>query len=235
MQMEFGAWCALTAVGVVVVLIGEARGRRSLVYLAKPLASLGFLGAALGLDPLSSPYGQGVFAALLLSAAGDVLLMLPQSGAFRLGLFSFLLGHVAYGLAFAWRGVSWTVVALFGVLLAPIAVAVGRWLKPHAPSGMWGPILAYIIVITIMVALAAGASLHVGAPLTESDLPSHGRIDVRILVGAVAFWLSDISVARNRFVAPGLVNRLWGLPLYYGAQLLLASTLGGAWFGELGW
>jgi hypothetical protein len=36
-----------------------------------------------------------------------------------------------------------------------------------------------------------------------------------------------MAVARNRFVAPGVVNRMWGLPLYYLAQVLLASTAGG--------
>jgi uncharacterized membrane protein YhhN len=39
---------------------------------------------------------------------------------------------------------------------------------------------------------------------------------------AVAFAL---SVARDRFVVPGFVNRAWGLPLYYAAQLVLAATV----------
>ena len=46
-------------------------------------------------------------------------------------------------------------------------------------------------------------------------------------MGAVSFYASNISVARNQFVAPGRVNRMWGLPLYYLAQVLLASTAGG--------
>jgi hypothetical protein len=29
-------------------------------------------------------------------------------------------------------------------------------------------------------------------------------------------------VARDQFVAPGYKNRLWGLPLYFGSQMLLA-------------
>ena len=29
-------------------------------------------------------------------------------------------------------------------------------------------------------------------------------------------------MARDRFVAPGFDNRLWGLPLYYGAQIWFA-------------
>jgi len=47
-----------------------------------------------------------------------------------------------------------------------------------------------------------------------------------VRVGAVLFFLSDLLVARDRFVAPGFGNRLLGLPLYYAAQLLLASAVG---------
>jgi hypothetical protein len=36
---------------------------------------------------------------------------------------------------------------------------------------------------------------------------------------------SDVAVARDRFVAPSVGNRLWGLPLYFVAQLLLAWTV----------
>jgi uncharacterized membrane protein YhhN len=50
--------------------------------------------------------------------------------------------------------------------------------------------------------------------------------DARIVLGSVAFFLSDIAVARNRFVAPGSVNRSVGLPLYYTGQVLLALSVG---------
>jgi hypothetical protein len=39
------------------------------------------------------------------------------------------------------------------------------------------------------------------------------------------FTASDIAIVRNRFVAPGFVNRLWGLPLYYAAQLIIAWSI----------
>jgi hypothetical protein len=45
-----------------------------------------------------------------------------------------------------------------------------------------------------------------------------------IVAGAFAFYLSDLSVARQRFVVQSLVNRLWGLPLYYVAQLILGYS-----------
>jgi hypothetical protein len=44
-------------------------------------------------------------------------------------------------------------------------------------------------------------------------------------VAAVAFYFSDLSVALNRFVKPSMITRLWGTPLYFGAQLLFAATV----------
>ena len=46
-------------------------------------------------------------------------------------------------------------------------------------------------------------------------------------IGGVLFYLSDLAVARHRFVAPGFVNRAWGLPTYYLAQLLIAYAVHG--------
>ena len=39
------------------------------------------------------------------------------------------------------------------------------------------------------------------------------------------FALSDLAVARNQFVAPGPANGLWGTPLYFVSQLLLAASI----------
>ena len=51
------------------------------------------------------------------------------------------------------------------------------------------------------------------------------RGEVAVAAGALMFAVSDVSVARDRFVAPGFANAAWGLPLYYAAQLVLASTV----------
>ena len=74
------------------------------------------------------------------------------------------------------------------------------------------PVLAYVAVISTMVLLAAG---------TLGGADSHRAI----LSGALAFYVSDLAVARQRFVARTFWNKVWGLPLYYGAQLILASTV----------
>ena len=46
-----------------------------------------------------------------------------------------------------------------------------------------------------------------------------------IPVGALLFTASDIAVVRDRFVSKGFSNRLWGLPLYYAAQLIIAWSI----------
>ena len=42
--------------------------------------------------------------------------------------------------------------------------------------------------------------------------------------GATAFYLSDLAVARERFVTRSFADKLWGLPLYYVAQVLIALS-----------
>lgn len=50
-------------------------------------------------------------------------------------------------------------------------------------------------------------------------------IAFRRLLAAELFFLSDICVARSKFVVQSFLNPLFGLPLYYVAQLLFAASL----------
>lgn len=203
----------LTLAALALLLLGEAREHPPLVRVAKPLASTGFVAAALAAGALQTAYGQAVLAALLLSWVGDVCLLSRRQGWFLAGLGAFVLGHVAYGVAFGLHGVaSGWVVGTAALLVAPAGL-VRRWLSPYVPSAMRRPVDAYIVVITAMVAMAIAATAAGGT--------------WRIALGAVMFYLSDLSVARDRYVRRELSNRLWGLPLYYGAQLVLASSIGG--------
>jgi uncharacterized membrane protein YhhN len=47
------------------------------------------------------------------------------------------------------------------------------------------------------------------------------------VIGACAFFASDLAVARERFVVHSVANKLWGLPAYYAGQLLLAWSIAG--------
>lgn len=204
-------WAGVSAVALLVVLIAERIGWRLGVWIGKPLASFGFVAAAISGGALEHSYGRAITAGLVLAFAGDVLLIPQRSPAvFRAGVLSFLAGHIAYSAAFAIVGLDakWLIGAVIAVVAA--AVPIVRWLAPHLPRDMRAAALAYVVVISLMVTTAAGA---VG-----------GGGEGIILIGAIAFYLSDLSVARDRFVTPAFFNRLWGLPLYYSAQFLLAAT-----------
>lgn len=194
------------------LLFAQRKGWHRLEWVLKPAASATFVATGFLAGGLDTSFGRVVLAGLVLAAAGDVLLIPKSKRAFLAGIGAFLAGHVAYAIAFVLRGVDGATVLLCLGGLGLVAFPVLRWLWPHVERPMRIPVIAYVVVITAMVATAAGAAVR-----TEQWL---------LLVGAAAFYLSDLSVARDRFVASGFVNRLWGLPLYFFAQQLLASLAG---------
>jgi uncharacterized membrane protein YhhN len=203
----------VTLAAVAALMVAEATHRPTLRAVAKTTASTAFCLYAWSLsDGGGATYDRLILAALVCSWWGDVLLLSKRDTMFMGGLGAFLLGHVAFAAAFWQHGTS--SVALGASLLGfgLVARVVWRWLSPHVRGAMRAPVVAYVLVITVMVSLATAATMGGGS--------------VRMLVGATAFFVSDLAVARDRFVAPGVSNRMWGLPLYYGAQLVLASTVG---------
>ena len=180
--------------------------RHWLEWLAKPAAAVVFVLAGLAAGALATTWGTVLFAGLVLAAVGDVLLIPHDKRAFLGGLVSFLLGHVAYAAAFVVRGVEWLWVGLAALAMVGVAAPVLHWLWPHVDRPMRGPVAAYIVIITAMVALAVGT------------------LEPWLVVGAVGFYLSDLSVAKGRFVGQSFGNRAWGLPLYFFSQLVIAAA-----------
>jgi len=205
-------WALLTVAATAALLLAERADWRPGVWLAKPLASAGFVAAAWVLGATATPYGTWILVGLVLSLCGDVLLI-PRGAprVFLGGLGAFLLGHVAYAIAFAVRGLDGTTVAVALVAVLGASLLALRRLLPYIPERMRRPVLAYVIVISVMLVCAAGTVGFAGRPV--------------VFLGALAFYLSDLAVARERFVRPSFANKLWGLPLYFAAQLLLASTV----------
>jgi uncharacterized membrane protein YhhN len=210
---------AFTVLMVAVLLGAERRGDRRWRAVAKPLASLGFVAVPVVGGGLGHPMAPWIIAGLVLGMAGDVLLLAHDKRAFLAGLSIFLLGHVAYVVAFAhqvaparWISAPMMIVA---IPVAALAAVVVRWLWPHL-GAMKVPVLAYVAVIATM--LLGGV-----ATARWSLLGEHARL--LIAAGAALFFASDLAVARDRFVAAGFVNRAWGLPTYYAGQLLLAWSL----------
>lgn len=204
----------LTWTAVLALLVAEYTDSRLGVWLAKPLAATGFIATALVSGALASAYGTWLLVGLVLSWLGDVLLIPRDSKAsFTSGLLAFLLGHIAYAVAFAQRGTDPLALGIAAAAVTIPAAVVLRWLGPHVERSMRVPVYAYVAVISGMIVLAVATVVAQGRPM--------------ILLGALMFYVSDLAVARQRFVEKSFTNKAWGLPLYFGGQLVLALSAGG--------
>jgi uncharacterized membrane protein YhhN len=215
-----------TIVGVIGLLVAEFTGRPWLRWIAKPVASAGYLLAALGAPMLRMPTGSGwlLLAALALSAAGDVLLVPHGKRAFAAGLAAFAFAHVVYGAWFVTHGVTWWVLLPVGLAFLAVAHAVWMWIKPNLAEQELLPVRTYIAVVSLMAACATAFGVWVISSAPEQSLAELAPALLPAL-GGVALYASDFAVARHRFVAPALINRAWGLPVYYLGQILIASAL----------
>ncbi|MBI4776159.1 MAG: lysoplasmalogenase [Deltaproteobacteria bacterium] len=184
---------------------------------AKTSLSLLFIVTAI-LQPHPVPdYYHVLLFGLAFCLIGDVFLALPQKRMFLPGLVSFLIGHVCYILAFLYVAHINAFTYLGAIITFPVSAGIYLYLRPHLNS-MNRPVLAYVIVISIML---CGAWSILG----DSGILLMGRIS--IFIAAVCFYLSDVFVARDRFVKKEYFNRVVGLPTYYVAQFLLAFSV--AW------
>lgn len=204
--LSFGC---VVAVGL--LLAAERLGWRLARAALKLLASSCFVALAAVLGAAQSAYGQWLLAALVLGWLGDALLLSDRSAWFMAGLLAFLGSHVAFGVAFLAGGASTTAMAVALVPALAVGVAVWRWLGPRLQGVFRVAVPVYVTAILLMCCAAAG---HAAAS---------GRIIV--LAGAVLFAVSDLAVARERFVSRGFANKLWGWPTYFAAQLMLAWTV----------
>jgi len=189
--------------------------RRNLLIggVAKTFASIGFIAGALAADALETLIGQALFIALVWSFIGDVLLIFKGSRlAFMFGIGSFLMGHLGFAMVFRIRGIDATAFMIACAGFAIVAWVIWRWLSPHVRGAMRIAVGAYIAVITLMVACAVGSIVAVPAVLP--------------LAAAMLFWVSDLTVARQRFVVRSFWNRAIGLPLYFAAQFLFIGLIG---------
>ncbi|NNE57365.1 MAG: lysoplasmalogenase [Hellea sp.] len=194
------------AVLVLVLTWAEFGRRRNWQYFLKPLAALGFILIALLGGAIYWPYGQYILWGLIACAAGDVLL-LPRGKPllFKLGMAAFAIGHVLYFWAFIVYADGFSFHAL---AIAAIIAGLGFfiWVRHHLPKDMVVPVAIYSVIIIAMVITALNVSLII------------------VPIAAAMFALSDMFVARDRFVKGEGLNALAITPLYFGAQALFALS-----------
>ncbi len=198
-------------ISVVCLLLAERAHRPWSRAISKLAASMCFVLIAIVLGAWGTRYGQLLLIALLLGMLGDGLLLMRHSAGFMAGLGAFLLSHGFFAASFLQGHVSAEVVVVASALAVVLALIALRWLLPHTPRHFKVPVLLYVAVILVMCVTATGYAIPSGSWL--------------VLAGAWLFAASDLSVARDRFVCQAYVNRLWGLPTYFVAQLLLAWSM----------
>ncbi len=185
---------------------------QKLALKTKLLASLAFIGFAWDLGAWDSAYGQWLFIGLVAAMIGDVLLGLKShKNSFIFGIGAFLITHFLYFIAFFQLGFNTAKLPLIIPVIATTTIITMLWLRTH---------LQGIFVIIVPAYLMAISTMLTFAWCNESDTAF-----AVIVSGATMFAISDLFVARNRFVKEQNINKTVGLPLYYMAQLVLAYSV----------
>jgi hypothetical protein len=215
---------AMSAAACAVLVAAEFADDHARRARAKPVASLGFVVAGVA-AALARPSACAVLIVVgqLLGAIGDVeLLRAREPGRadakqrFAVGVALFLAGHVAFIIGFAtvvsplrWpRLAGWEL-----VILVFIATRMAKSVHARVDGPLKRLVPAYATIIAVMVIGANAVCVHGG-----------WGGGLRLYIGALLFFLSDLLVAKD-LVADDVWNRVWGLPLYYAGQLLMAWSI----------
>lgn len=183
--------------------------RRPVEYVCKPLVLGLLIAAAVALHPAVGVRREWFLAALVFSLAGDVLLMVPKD-LFVAGLGSFLAGHACYIVGLTRHGGSASKVAMAAIAVAVVAALPASRILPAVKRGspaLVAPVALYMVVISAMVATAGATGVALAAG------------------GAILFWVSDASIAWDRFVRPWSWARPWIMITYHLGQAALVLSL----------
>ncbi len=208
-------WLALVV--AVVDWIASWKGWKRVRYVSKPGAML-LLIAWFG----QVGHWQGPLVwfglALVLSLAGDALLMLPERF-FLFGLVAFLTAHIFYvvGLNILPLPIRWEGLAA-ALVVAALGVSMFRYirrglLKREGGQAMIAPVMVYSAVISLMLISALLNFWRPGLPLQAA---------VFAAAGAALFYISDSLLATNRFVARVPAGDFWVMLTYHLGQFGLA-------------
>lgn len=171
-------------------------------------ADTGLLVLAAAWGAWSSAYGLWLWTALSLGWMADALWWSRGVRPFLAALACVLLARVALVAGFGALQPTVRVSAIaLAVLLAATVLFTLRPFVGAFPVRLRRPAVAFLGTLVVLVASAAGAA------------DATGRW--RLLLGAVLLAVADLFVVRQRFVRRSWVNDAVGLPLHYGALVLL--------------
>ena len=192
-------------------MAGELFGQFPLKAVAKTSASVAFVLHAYYRGSMLYLHSQYILAGLVFGAVGDLLLLSRSKPTFMLGIFAFFVNDVFFVMSFWQIGFSRDSFLVWLPVTATGGFTVWIWLRNRVGS-LRIPVIAYIFVIT----LAVTASL---AAAWEKQSPARWCLVTAMLV----FFVSDLLVARDRFVKRSHVLAALNAPLYFGSQLLFGG------------
>ncbi len=211
----YSAIIVLTFASAAIAILSKYLGwHPNVFYISKPLTTALILVPVLVLIPDSvGAYVPLIAGGLAFALLGDILLMLPESR-FVLGIGSFAATHALYLAAF----ISAAGIALVNPSTIPLllfTVIMTRFLWPGLSKSLQIPVLAYVVLITIMTVQAIGAALELeGTGLAIAA------------AGAILFLASDSMLAIDRFRIPFRAAQALVLTTYWLGQWLIALSAG---------
>ena len=165
----------------------------SMHYIAKPLLVLSLLLFFwIRSKALTKDLRVLIILALIFSMFGDILLMFTNyDGAFFIsGLFSFLIAHIMYIIAFNKQRGKLKVISLFSFGMLSFGVGLFITINKQLDS-LLIPVVIYMVAILVLV---ISAYLRKGAVNYFSF--------TLVLLGALFFLVSDSLIALNKFYKP---------------------------------
>ncbi len=184
-----------------------ARERRDIEVVAKPGVMVALIAAAAALTPADPAVRTVMVVGLTLGLIGDVLLFFDQ---FLPGAAAFLIGHVAYLVAFLMTPLSlpWLVAGAIalGVMVGTVAGPIIAGARQRSTA---------VGRVAMVYLIAIGAVLVFGV----------GTGNLWVVAGVALFTVSDSLLAYGRFVAPAPGGRVAVHVTYHVAQALLVVSL----------
>ncbi len=195
-----------------------SRARRRIEYVAKPAVMVLlfiWLYLATGLQGAMLYFGLG----LLFSMLGDLFLLFNGQGWFLAGLGAFLLAQLCYVVGFNLTPPGTNLFSIItAILVAVLASRIYRRLAAglvaSGQARLRAPVLAYILVISLML---------VSALLTLFRPGWLGLPSLMAAAGAALFFTSDTLLGWKLFIAPMKHSDLMIIISYHLGQLLLIA------------
>lgn len=154
----------------------------------------------------------GIFAGLLCSVVGDIVLIWPDRF-FILGLCAFLCAHIAYIAAFS-HGAALPLKP--AVRLPFIAFAMAMWAVLHQNLNT---ILRFAVAVYAIVLVSMASQTWIWHHQMKSQYSRYA------VIGSALFVASDTLLAINRFHTPIAYPSFWILATYFLAQWCITASV----------